>query len=935
MRPLKLTLKAFQSYIDQTIDFSKLGNKGLFLIDGPTGAGKTTLFQAIVYALYGTTTDSTVEPKDLRNINADPSQVTSVELVFEEKGKTYRIYREPQQTNAKKRGEGITTNTGRIEFSQVIDGKPIHGTEIRTTRGANEAIESILGLDSDQFQKTILIPQGQFRKVLVDSTINRQSILRSLFKTEQYNSFITNLSNKAKDAEAKVEDTLNEQEQRFNTIEIDETNTDEVDQLDGLKENSSLTDKVNFLEEITSKYEGKLNLANSKVTELNKSIADLTAAKKSCLDYLNNKEEYRNANQEIVRNQLELKGIQERLAELEKDKPNIEEYKKQVGAIQAKLDDYTQLESAQAYLNSIHREMDSSATAIKKNQVKQKSEENKLKQITDELSLINEDPFEELKELAKRSQANSNDCNISDVAEMELEALKLYESQYAFAKRKTSEALKNARILEDKDHQNHLSYYKNLAGELSKESLKENEPCPVCGSLEHPSPAKLSSSAVTKEELEKGSQESSKAQSELSRCEEKKRGLLENIESQKKKLISELSAYGCKEEKDIVPVSNKLKEDSNKEKKSISEEQNRLNDLQAKLTDLNDKKTNLEKSIQEIKSQIAIDTTTFTQCQMSEKEAVSNIEKISKSLTIPTREEANQKINEYEDKILEFNRVYEGNQKELSIKTNEISVLTGRRDAANKVIQAYESGDNRELEDIEAELNESNASFNMYREESSKFDRLKNNDQKILDYLKESENKIKDLEEEASKLKNLSNVFSGQVEKGSSKTSIEIYVQALQLDRVLMYANQRFRSMTNNRFYLVRAKEAYNNIGMSGLDINVFDQETGTERKVATLSGGESFMAALSLALGLQDTVTHSISGVSIDCMFIDEGFGTLDSNSLSNVLDVLTELTNSNGNTLIGLISHVEELEKLNLNKLQVNKDPAGNSHIEFIPRG
>lgn len=935
MRPLKLTLTAFQSYLDEKVDFQNLGKKGLFLIDGPTGAGKTTLFQAIVYALYGTTTDSAVDTKDLRNINADPSQVTSVELIFEEKGKEYRVYREPQQTNSKKRGEGTITNSGHAEFSEMENGLPKHGTEKRLSKEINSTIEKILGLTSDQFQKTILIPQGQFRKVLVDSTTNRTQILRSLFKTEQYDKFINDLGAKAKDASAKVKDTLDQQEASFNNVEIDESNIDEEDQLDALKQNSSITEKITFLEEITTGYKKKLDNANTKVNQLNKEIADLTALKKSCQDYLQSKEEYQHADQEIKKNEVELIDIKKRIEKLEKEnKPQVEDFKRKIGEIQAKMEDYTQLESSQTRLTYIHNQLDSLAESIKEKQERLKIESNNLQKIKEELSKITEDPFEELKRLSNKIKENNISLELSHLVDMDIEERNDWMVQLTKAKDETQSAFKMAKEAEEKRHQDSLNYFANLAGVLSKESLKDNEPCPVCGSFQHPSPAKLSPSSITKEQFEKSEKDSSDAQKELSRCQEKENLIQKNIDDKTKKLLLELKDLGCKEEKDILPISETLRNNSNKEKKLIQEEQERLTRLQTKITQLKSQKEEMEKNTQAITKDIAIDTSLFNQNKENEADAKSNMEAIMNSLPFSSREEANAKIEEYEVAIEDFTRTYEGNQKEWNDTNLKISNAKGKKEAAEKIIRDYEAGANLPPEEIEARLKEKESSFGMYQRESSKFYNLNNVDQKILDFLKESEKRGNELGKTATRLQSLSNIFSGQVEKGSSKTSVEIYVQALQLDKVLEYANQRFRSMTNNRFHLVRAKEAYNNVGWSGLDINVFDQETGTERKVSTLSGGESFMAALSLALGLQDTVTHSVSGVKIDCMFIDEGFGTLDNNSLSNVLDVLMGLTHANGNTLIGLISHVEELEKLNLDKLQVEKDSAGNSHIEFIPR-
>lgn len=937
MKPLRLTLSAFQSYLGETsIDFSQLQEEGIFLIDGPTGAGKTTLFQAMLYALYGTASDpANVSPKDLRNINASPDEVTYIDLLFEEKGKVYRVYREPPQivSSARKTATGLKESNGTVRFCAVVDG--VDGAPIgRKSTEVNQAIQNLLGLDSEQFQKTVLIPQGAFRSVLVDTTAKRREIFRSIFKTDRYAKFSQMLLDKAKEAGARVDQELDEQNALFDRAKVDPDSTDEQDVLLGLQQQGVLVQqRVDFLGQMVARYRTEAEEAKKKKADAMARINELNVLEERCKNYLKALEDDKSAESEITRETSALKEYESKLTKKEEELPAILEKRKKSAVLTAKLSDYGALEDEQKNQTTYEGDVVRIEAEMSKGNEERKKMEKDLKETKERLSQFSDDPFKNLTALSQEEVENNKLDGLVQLGNKTLLSLrqKLEECEKIRIKKEKDYIL--ATESEKKSSEAKISYYANLAGVIASR-LSAGKPCPVCGSLDHPSPAKHSKDSVTKELLDALSQRAQDAQNTLSADVAKEESLRKSAAELQASLSTLLKdfkpASSLQEAEELLDSLRKTKEerkvDIQRRKQTLEIEKQEIENLQKKKAELEQEL--VDRKAQETEQSVLLATTRqkLQDCQLS-------IERIKGSLLFESRNLAQQEIDKLTFECDDYDRVKKNVEDLISSSKQKLSASQALKTAARKLVEEYESQSNLTMDEIQMNLASFRSALSDAESRESKYLGLLSHDDPILEDLQKSDREYQKRSAEASRLQNLNEVFNGKA-VGEEKTTVEIYVQSRQLDRVLSEANQRFAEMTDGRFSLVRARAAYDKKSLSGLDINVFDNENRTERKVATLSGGETFMAALALALGLQDTVIQNVQGVKVDCMFIDEGFGTLDRQSLESVLNVLIGQTVQKGNAMVGIISHVEELEKLIPDKIQVQKDSLGNSKAKIITR-
>lgn len=925
MRPLKLTLNEFQSYKHSEINFEKLGRQGLYLIDGPTGAGKTTLFQAILFALFNETTDSSVNSQSLRNINADVSSVCRVELTFEEKGKTYCVSRSPAQTIAKKRGDGTKFTNMEAYLYEVVDGKQT--TLLAKNSGVENYIIKLLGLTADQFQKTILIPQGKFRDVLTCNSDERSKIFRSLFKTGLYNDFSQTLNQMNNEASKAVENKRNEIITTFKVANLAPENQSDFE---NLKLSSTAAEKLEFLNSVKDSYAQKVSEFSSQKKELESKRQEYTNLKNQYDKYNENRKNIEQKKNSLSSLEQERKIYEYKKLKLDSQATLVDTYKEEVISINKSLNDYDSLSSNVIRLNDEAESLKDSKDDLVKLQAKESQTKESIESIQAKLDSITENPSD----LQKTLMENVTKCtNLQNkISNLNSDFNSLASSNASISKHSAACIAAKSKYEEKSKELNTKTqaYLSNSAGILAKE-LEDDKPCPVCGSTIHPSPAKSFDSTVTAEELHDCQDECTNALRKMQGCITS----LELAKEDKKKYLDKLlKELHVDEEKEIGEAINKLNEEYRDLSNSNNQESKKIKQLESQIKELNNSKVENDKSLITISEDLSNCKIKIAKCESNIANLNSSIADLKQRLQYPSKSAAVSHRNDLNGKIESFNKELKETENNINKTSADIQSTQVLIDSLQDSIDEFEKGNHTlTLSDINSTITDLICQITDLDTAIQNFHSYLNSASKTSDLISKNIDEIKEAEAKANQLARLATAFCGK-EDGSTegKTTIEMYVQSIQLDKIIEKANRRFEKMTNDRFSLVKATSARNGKSKYGLDIDVKDKYSGECRWSSTLSGGESFMAALSLALGLQDTVVCTTSGVDIDCMFIDEGFGTLDSNALDNVLSVLKGLTVANGSTLIGLISHVEDLEKLIPQKIVISKDKDGNSSAKLI---
>lgn len=918
MRPIKLTMSAFGPYAGKTvIDADRLGESGIYLITGDTGAGKTTIFDAIAYALFGDK-NRLRSGTMLRSKYADPLCETYVELEFMYSGEIYTVRRNPEYERPSKRGGGTTKQTA--DAYLILPG----GKIITKTKDVTKIIEEIIGLNGEQFTQIAMIQQGEFRKLLLAGTEDRINIFRKLFNTEKYSELQKRINDDTKVLKDECELIKRSIEQYINGINCDKK--------------SNLYEKavnaVNMtIDDVTELVNTLIN--NDRADEEKNSRIKNEA--EECLQKINEKigkeETRQKAKKEIEKSERELEEKTEQIEQIrnnyEREKSNAHErdgIAVDIKTSEKELSDYDEL----IILEKEIKETKKTEKNIKENLLKN----------NDTLSQLKEhiDKAKEEKERLKNSAVNAAELRqrAEKINSTEKEAEKLekeiekYEKETNQLRKKQDEfekLLAEANELKNDYDKKNEAYLNEQAGILA-ETLVENKPCPVCGSLVHPKAAVIINGAPTKEELEQAKRISEEKQKEAALASEKA-GQLKTIINEREKNIrynfeilesfeKELSVKEIKEK--LSDCTKLLSEEKKSVLKLLKEaeacvEQHKK--LEKDLPLCEEKIKALETESGEYKTKLKL--TEFA-IEAKEKE----YKNLKNKLKFNSKTEAQKNIETLKAKYELMKKAYETAEKEYSDCKNDITALKAKIKTLNEQIRL-----NNEETDI-AVLISKRDEYEQTKKETEKTlkeisTRIANNTN-IVKKIKEKGGELSKTEHKLAWMKALSDTANGTI-AGKEKIKLETYVQMGYFDRIISRANNRLRIMSNNQYELKRRREAENTRSQSGLELDVTDHYNGTERSVKTLSGGETFKASLSLALGLSEEIQSSAGGVQLDTMFVDEGFGSLDEESLKQAIQALSDL--SEGSKLVGIISHVSELKEKIEKQITVVKDKAGGSKI------
>ena len=925
MRPIKLTISAFCSYIDeQMIDFEKLGRKGVYLITGDTGAGKTTIFDAITFALYGNASGDTRTGGMLRSKMADEKKETFVELLFEHNGRKYTVKR---RYKVVKRRNGVYESETTPEATLTFDD---NSTPITKSTDVTNAINTILGINREQFVRISMIAQGEFSKILIAKTADeckeRKQILRRLFGTEIYERFKNELDSETKRLKDEKKNTRIVLQQEIKNIRCDEGSSLSANAAE-IENRAELDEPV--IKEIIEELTALISCDKLKIDEYEKMGNSVDAELKTLSERVRNAETFEQYQAEIEKSENKLADKMQQKLQLEaaaskneENQSEIRRIKADKSKLEAEIDKYDEMEELIKNRDSLSREIG----ALNEDSEKLGSEiseiENKLDGKKNTIAEIGNVELR-ISELEKSQTENGR---IKQDFESLKEQLNKYNSKLAeksLAGEKALKAQNDADCLNKEASEMRRRFNLEQAG-IMAENLSDGECCPVCGSTVHPKKAVKAENAPTQADVENHEEKAKlaqlKANDESAKCSRimgELSGIEEKLREDKQRL-----ADGCSMENVGEYADEKIKQTSEDlkqiEKQLLCERKaqklkekinNELPELDAALTE---KRKILDQNRGEIlKQNIRLEN---LDKQISEKK---------NELTYSSRTQAENAISDYSEKESEIQKLIEDYENSLSECKSDIDKISGSLKTLKDGIVKLNVTDS--YENLKREYDEKDNERKQIIEKTSVLkNRTAINNEKKKSILSHSEDYNK-LRSKEIWLTNLYNVAAGKI--NGKRTDLETYILIAYFDRVIGKANVHMMNMTSNKFELVQRMKN-DEAGELKLDVrNTYDNVT---YGVDSLSGGEKFIASLSLALGLSEVVQENAGGIKLDTMFVDEGFGSLSDNVLRLAINTLSAL--GNGNRLIGIISHVPTLNEALDKKIVVRKTEKSGSRAEVV---
>ena len=927
MKPLKLTMSAFGSYAGKNvIDFTGQ-QQGIFLITGDTGAGKTTIFDAITYALYNQTSGGERNGNMMRSQYAQPETETYVELEFLYRGQTYRVRRNPDYKITK------TLKNGKIREQKVLHSVELtlpDGTVFPEKKNATDAkIIEILGLTADQFSQIVMIAQGDFLKLLYTKSDERKMIFSKLFRTDIYWKIQENLRRKSMEMDERIQENDRAFEQEKSRIiplpESEELPLDElVERLrerlkDALKEQNLRRANVEELNKKITKYEeiNKLFVSLEKIRQNGKELEARQVESKERRQQIENAlkaDKVLVAEQQNLRQQQEVEQSAQAIAKMTETLANNQEMFETLKTQQQEAEAKQKREAADIQKKMLALEQSFPSYEALQNA---RSEEQQAKKVWEDLEKTSEESF------------HKKEAGIAALKEQQKQQEQVVEQTKKNWEQTSLGASESAK------HYEHMyeAFLKEQAGILA-ENLSAGCPCPVCGSTVHPDPAKLSDHAVTELEVEQAKKTRAAA--------EEKRDLayaaFEAEKTEKQKLAQAVE----KEEADFVLAQTIAKQQRKEAEQNYVSLQKIAEQIREKLVypsfaEAKKQYAAMQKALaaaeQEIErkrqkvSELAEAMNTLKGQKLAEEEN----QKTAKKLAAKTEKEYAKLLEKsgfVSEETYHLAILPERSRSKLEREEKEYESQCLRQQSEQKLLEKQVSGktytDTTELnEQLKAEKQALKEAEKTYMELHTAYE----NDRSVLQNCAVYLEKGKKLESEDQVIKSLSKTANGRL-SGSAKIDFETYIQRQYFKQIIHEANKRLLTMSNHQFILKLKEEA--NTGRKtneGLDLSVYSLVTDSERDVKTLSGGESFLAALAMALGLSDIVERSAGAIHPDMMFIDEGFGSLDAQSRQQAIEVLGELAGDS--RMVGIISHVTELKEQIDRKLVVSRTDKGSRAV------
>ena len=919
MRPIQLNISAFGPYAGRVeLDMNQLGNSGLYLITGDTGAGKTTIFDAITFALFGEASGSSREASMLRSKYASPDTPTEVELTFAYGGKQYTVKRNPEYERPAKRGEGMTL--------QKADGQLImpDGSVIAKLKDVNQKIKEILGVDRRQFSQIAMIAQGDFLKLLLADTKERQGIFREIFKTGYYQELQDKLKAESGSLGRQCEAAGNSVKQYGSGIVCSADSLMSENAEKARTGQMPIADVMELLDMILKEDQQTENNLSTKLSVLEKELAEISERLGKARELEAAAKQFEQAEHTRLEKQDALAAADAQRFIVKERQLRRESAERELTLLESMLPQYEQLNALQTELKAAEKQCSEGEEhavrteselehktllqAERKEALKLLESAGEQRQILLHEKDMLQQKLNQVKELGRLSAAYDDNCE---------ELRKLQTAYTAYQRR--------ADLTQEKYAKMNRAFLSEQAGILAQ-TLEEGKPCPVCGSHEHPHPAEASAEAPTEAQLEAAKKEMEEAADNAAEASKAASQLKGTVDTQLQNLRQSAELLlGSSETENLAEKIKSQQKEINQQIKDTEaqlqmEEENlqKKQTLEKQLSEGEQLAASLQKELSECRQQLAAAKTHQDALKKQTVELELNLPHATRREALQAQSELQQYIETLRKELEDAEKNFHSCQNALTEAEGRIAQLKSQLEGAQQYSVEVEEGRRR---DANAEKEILQAQLQKARTRITTNETVKENIEKTAGQLAE-------LEERWSWVKALSNTANGNI-AGKEKIMLETYIQMTYFDRIIIRANRRLLSMTGGQYELVRRQVAENNRSQSGLELDVIDHYNGTQRSVKTLSGGESFKASLSLALGLSDEVQMS-TGIQLDTLFVDEGFGSLDPESLNQAYNTLAGLTE--GNRLVGIISHVAELKERIDRQILVTKEKSGGSKATII---
>lgn len=1036
MLPKKIIMENFGPFVHEEVDFDELTEAPLFLISGKTGAGKTTIFDAITFALYGDASGGVRSSNEIRSSFAEPTEETRVQFIFEHQGRKYSIERWPKQTLAKKNGKGETTKNQKVQLS-IFNDKGQEAEAYTKVDAVNEVIYQILNLQKDQFRQIVMLPQGEFRTFLNANSTEKETVLRSLFGTSFYRQFTENLKLQKCELEKSVSEMTTRIDQLFQQVVAEK----------GVTYGESLN--------LAREY---LLLEEQELLKSQTELAEKQAKQKALQQQLQRAQELSESFKQEQQTRRELLKIEEQLPEqeekkqqlvrgreLEKIRPTYDRIQELVKQQIQQTDEATENQQRAAELEQQYSECQKQTTDFEQQSAEWQTKEQQLQSLNALLPLVKqkEQLMKQKTELTdKQAKQQEHLTEIIQQIKVHEEKIKLLETKQNTEKmwqdrryeelqfqqtvthlqqsakdifdqqeEEEDQQIKLAQLVEKASRTSNqltseVADYKKLksqwaSAEIARLSmdLLPGEPCPVCGSKEHPNPAQhaeLTTENLGQLQVALETQETRIKQLELIREQaeaqyevgiktfdqlQEDRSAAQKAQEEQINTLQATFAdyYQLEVEADLSELVIFLRErqkETDERLAEINESKQTLLDLKAEIDNNQAKKLESETSLNVVKGEL-----------QTLEGRLSSIEEQTKEWQLPTLEahivELQGKIDEYHTHLQAHQAlVKELEQQHIRLQENH-KLLAKQQQETGENLEKFQTSLQQQLVDanlaieqlasapidllsLEQEITDFDQQLLLLKDRQSRLaEVIKDQEKPELDelqtlvtsceaevtqfqqqhYAKESQlqqqrtliETIEDLQaqskEQLDELSQMMQLYQTMNGDNPQKISLERYVLQWYLAEVLQCANQQLNQLTKGRYRFELKQETGRSKGNTGLEINVYDDNAGATRSSHTLSGGESFIAALSLALGLAEVIQSQAGGVAIEALFIDEGFGSLDEEALEMAMEALESIENAG--RMIGIISHVRELKECIPQQIIVETSGTGRSSIRYQLEG
>lgn len=914
MRPRKLTIAGFGPYAGvQELDLAALGTGGLYLITGDTGAGKTTIFDAITFALFGEASGDSRQPAMLRSKYASLTDPTYVELTFDYDGQTYTVRRNPEYERAKARGTGTTKQSAEASLTWP------DGHVVTKLKEVDQAIRDIIGVTREQFSQVAMLSQGDFRRLLQADTRERQKIFRDIFGTGRF----VVLQEQLKEA---VSQLRSQREQAGLSIrqyiggilcppasplasEADQARAGELP----LPQVLALLDRLLAADQLAQEaLDTQHKETEAQAEKISAQLSLAQAGETTRQDLAQNQSAQQRQEAVLAQAETKLRSAQATL-------PQQEDLARQITQLEVLLPSYDSLDEKSTALADTTRALEQARQDQETAQARRADLARQIAQWKDEVQTLAEAGTQREKRLAQRQQLAQRKGQLQDlldaVSALDAQRKDLLKKQAAY-READARSVALAREHEAKNR----AFLAEQAG-LMAQDLEPGLPCPVCGSTQHPAPAALSQQAPTEAEVKKSRkryEEAQKATEEASRAASQQGGVVASAEEALHRQAAAL--LDATPETEVPTV-------ARAQMAQLTDQLEALEKLcRAAEEDLT-RKAALEKALPQQEAALEQAEADLTAARESQAALTAAAEAMEKQF------EALRGSLHYPDKAA-AEKARDTQQAQLTTLKNTLTqaeatysrakeTLTALRAAGDQLQEQVRNASEEDPQALAAEKTRLAAQKAQLLAQQKDLHARRTANESARTHIIQKSEELTALDRTYTWQKALSDTANGNL-TGKEKVMLETYIQATYFDRILARANLRLGKMSGGQYDLKRRRTAANRQSQSGLELDIVDHVNGTERSVNTLSGGESFLASLALALGLSDEVQMS-TGIRLDTLFVDEGFGSLDPEALGKAYSTLASLTE--GNRLVGIISHVAELKERIDKQIVVTKSPLGGS--------